>query len=89
MPYLTGVMCDTPAASNVTFVSLEDETGDVQLVVWQDASAQHCDVILGGKLLAVKGEWQREGEVRNIIVSKVQDQTHLLGEVRIASQDFH
>lgn len=76
-------------ASGVTFISLEDETGDVQLVVWSDVFEQQRDEILGAKLLAVKGTWQREGEVRNIIVGKVQDLTPLLGELRIASRNFH
>ncbi|WP_271010367.1 error-prone DNA polymerase [Paucibacter sp. B51] len=76
-------------ASGVTFMSLEDETGDVQLVVWRDVLKQQRQAILNAKLLGVKGRWQREGEVRNIIVGQVTDLTSLLGSLSLSSRDFH
>ncbi|MDC8786305.1 OB-fold nucleic acid binding domain-containing protein [Roseateles koreensis] len=76
-------------ASGVTFISLEDETGDVQLVVWRDVLERQRPDILGAKLLAVKGRWQREGEVRNIIVTFAKDLTPMLGSLSTPSRDFH
>ena len=76
-------------ASGVTFISLEDETGDVQLVVWKDVLERQRREILGAKLLAVKGRWQREGEVRNIVVGHARDLTEMLGSLTLPSRDFH
>ncbi|MGN6828914.1 OB-fold nucleic acid binding domain-containing protein [Paucibacter sp. M5-1] len=76
-------------ASGVTFISLEDETGDVQLVVWRDALERQRPEILGSNLLAVKGRWQKEGEVRSIVVGHAKDLTSMLGSLSAPSRDFH
>lgn len=78
-------------AKGTTFVSLEDETGAVQVICWSSVREKQRRVLLGSKLLAVYGRWQREGEVRNLIAGRLEDLTPLLGRLagEMGSRDFH
>ena len=79
-------------AKGVIFVSLEDETGSIQVVVWNKVSERQRNELLRSKLLAVHGRWQREGEVCSLVASRLEDLTPLLGrlaEVSGGSRDFH
>lgn len=67
------------------FVSLEDETGSVQVIVWPAIKARLRVPLLRAQLTAVKGTWQREGDVRNLIAGHVKDLTPLLGGLATAS----
>jgi error-prone DNA polymerase len=60
-------------AKGVMFVSLEDETGSVQVIVWPKVKARLRGPLLRSRLLAVKGAWQRDREVRNLIAAHVED----------------
>lgn len=78
-------------AKGVIFVSLEDETGSVQVVVWNKVSERQRNELLQSKLLAVHGRWQREVEVCNLVASRLEDLTPLLGrlaDVTRGSRDF-
>ncbi|MCW5671112.1 MAG: error-prone DNA polymerase [Hydrogenophaga sp.] len=76
-------------ASGVVFVSLEDETGVVQVIVWQRIRDRQRAVLTGARLLAVRGVWQREGETRNLIAGHLEDLTPLLNGLSTVSRDFH
>jgi error-prone DNA polymerase len=76
-------------SSGVVFVSLEDETGVVQVIVWQRIRERQRAVLTGSRLLAVRGVWQREGEVRNLIAGHLEDLTPLLNGLSTVSRDFH
>ena len=79
-----------PATANgVLFLSLEDETGNVQVIVWKSLKEKQRVVLLRARLLAVYGRWQREGDVKNLIAHRVADLTPMLGELATASRDFH
>jgi error-prone DNA polymerase len=80
-----------PTAAGVVFVSLEDETGVVQVICWKDLRERHRHALLRARLLAVHGTWQREGEARNLIARRLEDWTPLLGRLApaMASRDFH
>jgi error-prone DNA polymerase len=75
-------------AKGVMFVSLEDETGNVQLIVWPKVKARFRLPLLRSRLMAVKGTWQREGEVRNLIAGYVEDLTPLLGGLATQTREF-
>ncbi|MCK6426681.1 MAG: error-prone DNA polymerase [Burkholderiaceae bacterium] len=76
-------------AHGVMFVSLEDETGNVQVIVWPKVKERLRGPLLRAQLLGVKGTWQREGELRNLIAAHVEDLTPLLGGLAVgASRDF-
>ena len=75
-------------ANGVIFVSLEDETGVVQVIAWRKIEDQQRKVLLSSRLLAVYGTWQREGELCSLVAGHLQDLTHLLGRLATASRDF-
>lgn len=76
-------------ASGVIFVTLEDETGTVNVVVWKHVRDRYRQALLQARLLAVYGVWQREGEVRHLIAQHLRDLTPLLGSLATTSRDFH
>ncbi|HRH28728.1 MAG TPA: error-prone DNA polymerase, partial [Aquabacterium sp.] len=76
-------------ASGVVFVTLEDETGTVNVVVWRHLRDLQRRELVHARLLAVYGVWQREGEVRHLIAHRLRDLTPLLGRLGTHSRDFH
>ena len=76
-------------AKGTIFISLEDETGVVQVIVWKSLREKQRPEVLRARLLAVYGTWQREGEVKNLIAEKLADLTPLLGRLPTISRDFH
>lgn len=76
-------------ASGVVFVTLEDETGTINVVLWNQLVRRQRRELLSSKLLTVYGVWQREGEVRHVIAKRLVDHSHLLGNLRVESRDFH
>ncbi len=75
-------------ANGTIFVSLEDEHGSIQVIVWRGVREAQREVLLGARLLAVKGRWQREGEVCNLIAEKLADLSPLLGRLATESRNF-
>lgn len=79
-----------PGTANGTiFVSLEDETGAVQVIVWRHVRERQRAALLHARLLAVHGVWQREGPLCNLIAGRLEDLTPLLGRLATESRDFH
>ena len=75
-----------PGAGNVTFVTIEDETGVANIIIWQRLFEAQRRIVLGAAMMAVKGRVQREGEVVHIISDRLEDMTSLLHSV--AAMDF-
>jgi error-prone DNA polymerase len=73
----------------VIFVTLEDETGYVNLIVWNDLADRQRKELLGSRLLAVSGEVQRQGRVVHILARRLEDLTPMLGRLSTTSHDFH
>lgn len=76
-------------ASGVTFLTLEDETGQINVVVWRDLAERQRRELLGARLLAVYGVLERQGEVAHLIAGRLRDLTSLLGNLETQSRDFH
>ena len=76
-------------ASGVVFVTLEDETGSINVVVWHDVAHRQRRELLGSRLMAVEGVLEREGEVIHLIARRLIDHSDLLGSLQTASRDFH
>jgi error-prone DNA polymerase len=76
-------------ASGVIFVTLEDETGTINVVVWRDVADKQRRALLASQLLAVYGTLERQGEVVHLIAAKLADHSHLLGRLVARSRDFH
>lgn len=81
-------------ASGVLFLSLEDETGTSNVLIWNRTQVQFRLPILTGKLLVIKGTVEILTEdsavpVVHVIAGHVQDATHRLHQLAVKSRDFH
>ncbi len=76
-------------AKGTVFISLEDETGDIQIIVRKEIWQRQRQDMLQAKLLAVRGIWQSQDGVHNLIAGFLEDLTPLLGRLRTGSRDFH
>jgi error-prone DNA polymerase len=75
-------------ASGVTFITIEDETGCSNLIVWKKIADEQRDVLLNARLLGVEGELQKEGKVIHVIARRLIDHSELLGELMVKSRNF-
>jgi error-prone DNA polymerase len=76
-------------AKGTNFVTLEDETGYVNVIVWPDLAARQRSELVTSHLMGVEGVVEREGEVVHLIAGKLKDHTALLGTLVTKSRDFH
>ncbi|MEQ1776870.1 MAG: OB-fold nucleic acid binding domain-containing protein, partial [Burkholderiales bacterium] len=76
-------------ASGVVFVTLEDETGTINVVVWNHLVEKQRRELLGSRLMGVAGKLQCEGDVIHLVAHRLTDHTRLLGALATASRDFH
>ena len=82
-------------AKGTIFVTLEDETGSINVIVWSHVADAWREPLLKAHLLAVQGTWQRDmesgGEVRHLVATGFKDLTPLLGRLGKSnkSRDFH
>jgi error-prone DNA polymerase len=73
-------------ASGVIFMTLEDEAGIANLIVWPDVFERHRRVVLGARLLWAEGRLQREGIVLHVICEGLADHSGLLARLTEADQ---
>jgi len=91
-----------PGTANGTlFVSLEDDTGIINVIVWPNVLERFYKAVLYAQLMVVYGTWQRDqgidpsskGQVQHLLAQRVEDQTRLLsqlvGNLETHSRDFH
>jgi error-prone DNA polymerase len=77
------------SAGGVTFVTMEDETGYVNLIVWNRVAEQQRAALLESRLLEVQGQVQREGDVQHVIARRLTNLSAMLGDLVVASRNFH
>jgi error-prone DNA polymerase len=79
-------------AKGTVFVTLEDETGAVNVIVWPKIAETQRKPLLGASLLTVYGQWQRQGEgeeaVMHLVAARLIDHTPLLKGLVSRSRDF-
>ncbi|HET6632177.1 MAG TPA: error-prone DNA polymerase [Rhodanobacteraceae bacterium] len=75
--------------SGVTFVTLEDEDGQVNVVVWRDVALRHRRTLLEAKILAVDGVLEASHGVRHLIARRLHDYSDLLPMLAVSSRNFH
>ncbi|MBI5439646.1 MAG: hypothetical protein HY900_00370 [Deltaproteobacteria bacterium] len=75
-------------ASGATFVTLEDEGGFINLVVWKDLAEKRRAPLLGARLLGVTGILERMEGVQHVLAKDLEDLSPLLGNLRPRSRDF-
>ncbi|MDO5055965.1 MAG: error-prone DNA polymerase [Lautropia sp.] len=77
------------SASGVVFVTLEDEHGVVNVVVWADLAQRQRRTLLSSRLLAIRGRWEAVDGVYHLVARQLQDLSLLLGQLVPHSRDFH
>jgi error-prone DNA polymerase len=75
-------------ASGVTFVTLEDDTGNVNLIVWKQVGEAHRRALFDARLLEAEGRLQRQQSVTHVIVERMFDRSRQLGRLLTRSRDF-
>ncbi|MGA8049492.1 MAG: error-prone DNA polymerase [Burkholderiales bacterium] len=75
-------------ASGVIFVTLEDETGCVNVVVWRKCAERQRRELLGARLLGVEGVIERDGEVVHLVARRLSNHDSLLGRLTVTSRNF-
>ena len=74
------------SANGIVFITLEDETGQGNLVVWPDFFDRHRATVMAGRMLACVGRAQREGDIVHVVVKELYDLTPWL--CRIGDTDL-
>ena len=77
------------SAGGVIFVTLEDETGYVNLIVWNNVAVAQRAALLESRLLEVQGKLQREGDVQHVIAQRLTNLSAMLGDLVVAARNFH
>ncbi len=76
-------------AAGVTFITLEDHTGNSNVVIWQRSARAQKKAYLNAKILQVNGILERgNGGVEHVIAGKLIDLTHLLGRLDVKARQF-
>ena len=76
------------SAAGVLFLTLEDETDNINIVVWTRILEQYRTAIIQGRLLKVKGILERQGSIIHVIAGQVEDLSHHLEHFALQSRDF-
>ena len=69
------------SAKGVVFITLEDETGVANLVVWPKTLEAYRKIIMGGRLLFVRGKVQRSGDIIHLVCAHLEDRTDMLSHL--------
>ena len=77
------------SASGVLFLTLEDETGNSNIVVWQRTQQQFRQALMTSQLLLVNGTVETRDGVTHVIAGALYDYSHALQALRVSSRDFH
>lgn len=75
-------------AGGATFVTLEDEDGMVNVVVWQNVGERQRRVLLESQLMLVEGRWESADGVHHLIAGRLRDLSPMLGSLTMTSRDF-
>ncbi len=81
-------------ASGVIFMTIEDETGNMNVVIWTGILKKFRSAVLQGQLLKIKGVVEREGRVIHVVAGHIEDASHLFANITsqnidLKSRDFH
>ena len=76
-------------SSGVVFVTLEDETGMSNIVIYAGLAERQRTILLGARLLGVYGQLQREGKVVHVLAKRLVNLTDWIATLRTHSRDFH
>ncbi|WP_034292706.1 error-prone DNA polymerase [Herbaspirillum sp. RV1423] len=75
-------------AKGVLFITIEDETGSTNVILWPSLVEKQRNEVLNATLLGVYGIWQTHSGVKHLVAKRLVDLSHLLGEIHVGSRDF-
>ncbi|MFO1114790.1 MAG: error-prone DNA polymerase [Beijerinckiaceae bacterium] len=76
------------SASGVVFMTLEDETGVANIIVWPKVFERLRSIVIGARFIAVTGKYQNESGVVHIVAERIEDLTPLLGRLSREATDI-
>ena len=76
-------------ASGVVFLTIEDEAGPVNIIVWSKVVERFRKEVLHAQMVSVYGKTQREQGVEHLVARKIEDLSWMLGELSTHSRNFH
>ncbi|MEO7073198.1 MAG: error-prone DNA polymerase [Rhodanobacter sp.] len=76
-------------AGGTSFITLEDEYGPINVIVWRDVAERQRQAFLEARLLGVDGRWEHADGVSHLIAHHLRDMSALLGPLDSRSRDFH
>jgi error-prone DNA polymerase len=76
-------------ASGVTFVTLEDETGNTNVIVWRDLAEKERRALIASRLMIVHGKLEHQGPITHLVALHMEDASYLLADLTVVSHDFH
>ena len=76
-------------AKGTTFITLEGERGNVQIIVWPTRGERQRKELIGSRMLIVEGRWDYAEGVGSIIAERLRDMSAWLGKLDTRSRDFH
>jgi error-prone DNA polymerase len=76
------------SAKGVMFITIEDETGHANLIIWPAVFEKQRRLILSAGMIACRGKLQREGEVMHVVADELTDLTPMLRSVGTRGEDF-
>jgi len=76
-------------ASGVIFMTLEDETGNINVVLWKSVQERFKEQILSGRILYIKGTLEHQHGVANVVAAYIEQHDNALPNLKSKSRDFH
>ena len=73
----------------MTFLTIEDEMGQINLIVWKDVAESQRRPLVESQLLEVHGKLQKQEGITHVIVQRLIDRSTLVGRLSTQSRDFH
>lgn len=74
-------------AHGVMFMTLEDETGTANLIIWKDRAEAQRRIVIGVNAVACHGTLQREGEVIHVVMQRLEDLTPLMRDIAVSEEE--
>ena len=71
------------------FLTLEDETGNSNIVVWRSTQTHFRQALMSARLLLVTGTVETVDNVTHVVAGALEDHTHALENLQVKSRDFH
>ncbi|MEO0364626.1 MAG: error-prone DNA polymerase [Pseudomonadota bacterium] len=77
------------SAGGVNFVTMEDENGYINIVIWKDLAERQRKILVGSRLMGVQGKVQIQGQVIHVVANELLDFSDQLVGLATRSRDFH